>query len=325
VLRRLRLRYGCGSGAAIIAINEAKLTVEHCLIAGNNALADEGGGIYAFEVDEVYVNYTSIVSNTAAAGGGIYIRKGKLTINNSTVSGNSADSHGGGIALYGDLILTLPSNRVTLNNSTVSGNTATDGGGVAVRAFGTTPSILSLYSSTITNNDADQGGGIYTEEYSGAELLVFTRNSIVAAQARGDDCYDNDAAGTPAEYISSGYNIERATSCDFTATGDQQGILDPGLYTLGDYGGRTSTHILEPDSPAIDGGDPSGCYGDLDGGGTLDTVPLYYDQRGEGHERHNDGNLDGSAICDIGAVEMQIIFFDGFESGDTSTWSYSQF
>src|SRR4029077_5702265 len=59
-------------------------------------------------------------------------------------------------------------------------------------------------------------------------------------------------------------------------------------------GGPTQTHALLPGSPAIDAGDPGGCR---DSAG----APLQTDQRG--FARNVDGNNDGTARCDIGAVE----------------------
>jgi parallel beta-helix repeat protein len=49
---------------------------------------------------------------------------GSFTLNNSTVSGNTAGANGGGIYLTG------AQSGVALTDSTVSGNTATSGGGI---------------------------------------------------------------------------------------------------------------------------------------------------------------------------------------------------
>jgi hypothetical protein len=68
-------------------------------------------------------------------------------------------------------------------------------------------------------------------------------------------------------------------------------ILDP---TLAFNGGPTQTHALVPGSPAIDAGGPV-CT-DATG------APLATDQRGK--PRLADGDGDGTAACDIGAVEF---------------------
>jgi hypothetical protein len=59
------------------------------------------------------------------------------------------------------------------------------------------------------------------------------------------------------------------------------------------------THALLEDSPAVDAGSPDGCK-DQDG------KLLKTDQRGE--TRPQDGDLNGSQICDIGAYELPVGF-----------------
>ncbi len=81
---------------------------------------------------------------------------------------------------------------------------------------------------------------------------------------------------------------------------------DPLYGPLADNGGPTWTHALAPESPAVDAGDP------VDAGAT--------DQRG--FARPVDGDFDGIAVADIGAVEfVGPLFSDDFESGDTSVWA----
>lgn len=174
--------------------------------------------------------------------------------------------------------------------------------------------MLTLNNSTVTDNWAPSGGGIYNMR---AGAWVYARNSVVADQTwSADDCLNN--LGTFQSY---GYNIESGTSCGFTAEGDQQ-VVDPvGLRPLGDYGGSTETCALLVGSAAIDAGDPGGCYGDADSNGVLDALPMDRDQRGSGYWRPADGDWDGIARCDAGAVEFQMLFADGFESGNTSMWS----
>ena len=87
------------------------------------------------------------------------------------------------------------------------------------------------------------------------------------------------------------------------------------LGPLQNNGGPTQTHALVAGSPAIDAGDPGGCRAnpplsgwhgivhgyEWDPVGSLGAL-LSTDQRG--FARHVDGNNDGTARCDIGAVEF---------------------
>jgi hypothetical protein len=104
-----------------------------------------------------------------------------------------------------------------------------------------------------------------------------------------------------------GHNLDDGTSCGLSVpAGDVIGV-DPLLGPLGPAGGPTPTMALGEGSPAIDVAGSAGC-------------PTT-DQRGV--RRPFDGDEDGTAVCDIGAFEFQVdlIFTDGFESGDGSSWS----
>jgi hypothetical protein len=149
--------------------------------------------------------------------------------------------------------------------------------------------ILSIYSSTIVNNLTFSGssagaGGIHS--YGPVTLT----NSIVAGN-EGDNCVEELVY----EISSTGYSLEDANTCGFSATGDLV-ETDPQLLSLAYNGGPTQTHALLGGSPAIDAGNPGGC---LDEVGSL----ILIDQRG--WDRVVDGNLDGSATCDIGAFEFE--------------------
>ena len=89
------------------------------------------------------------------------------------------------------------------------------------------------------------------------------------------------------------------------------------LGPLKNNGGPTQTLALVAGSPAIDAGNPNGCQ---DNSGAL----LQTDQRG--FPRNVDGNSDGTARCDIGAVEgvggaaVPVIDFDGDGKSDITVY-----
>jgi CSLREA domain-containing protein len=287
-----------GSGGGGI-FNAGTLTLSTSTVSGNNA-TNNGGSI----------------DDDAGDGGGIYNSStGTVTLTHSTVSGNNAGDDGGGMR-------NVAGGTVTLTHSTVSGNTAGDGGG-GIRNAGT----LTLINSTVSGNTAGgDGGGIYnfsgtaqafnstiTANWAGAELngtglgggvhnaagATFTfQNTILADNSETLPVGDFFVA-TPGEcdgtIISSGNNLmEHYDTSHCTVTGSPL-LADPKLGPLQNNGGPTQTHALLVGSPAIDGGDPSGCRDNL---GAL----LLEDQRG--FPRTVDGNRDGTAQCDIGAVEF---------------------
>src|SRR4029077_12934234 len=102
-------------------------------------------------------------SKGTSYGGGIN-SNGTLTVNNSTISGNTAASifieqiygAGGGISNFGTL---------TVNNSTISGNTtgATQFGnaGFAGGIYNDNAGKLTVNNSTVSGNIAGSVGGIY--------------------------------------------------------------------------------------------------------------------------------------------------------------------
>jgi hypothetical protein len=168
---------------------------------------------------------------------------------------------------------------LTLVNVTLSGNTAvTDGGGLYNLATAT------LGNVTIAANGAERGGGAFMPGDT-----TFT-NTIVADSSSGGSCSNG---GT---LTSVGSNLDSDATCSFTGPGDLSGVA-AGLGSLADNGGPTQTHTLLPGSPAIDAG--------------RSCPPPVTDQRGT--SRPLDGNGDGTAVCDIGAVEVE------FQAATTTT------
>jgi hypothetical protein len=237
-----------------------------------------GGGINNAGTLTIY--NTTIWGNRATlscGGGGVY-NVGTLAINNSTITGNVAYGNlfhpsrgGGGIRSLGTL---------TVTNSTISGNSVGwgSGGGVAADA------LTTVNNSTISGNSAYPnvgGGGI-----RGCCGIVKLQNSIVANNVAGNK--SANCSGV----TSNGYNTSSDNTCNFSNSGDRNNT-DPLLGPLQYNGGPTQTMALEPGSPAIDAGNPSGC---TDGAGHLLTT----DQRG--YPRHDPEDAGG---CDMGAYERQ--------------------
>jgi CSLREA domain-containing protein len=300
------------SGGGIF--NQGTMTVTNSTLSGNSSLSG-GGGIYSFYGIATLINST-LSGNSSAYGAGIS-NGNILTIQDSTISDNTATVTGGGIDNYGTLLLTsstLVENRAgsgggithwvmgTLNiiNCTLSRNSADRGGGIEnggpLEIMNSTLSgnsaanngggiqntgTLTITNSTLAYNSAGlEGGGIYNNPIYGVAEM---NNSIIAFSPSVSNC-----AGAP--IIDAGYNLEDTDTCGFTASSSITNT-PPMLSPLQDDWGSTLTHALMLGSPAIDHGDPVNC------------PPT--DQRGI--YRPIDGEDDGSAVCDIGSYEFVII------------------
>jgi hypothetical protein len=268
-----------GGVNTVVSVPSSGTHVALSRVTIRNGSASGGGGIR--NLGTLTINGSTISGNSApgheeGGGGGIF-NGGLLTINNSTISRNSATGHyvfGGGIDNTGAL---------TINNCTISGNSAegfaVHGGGVANFS-----STLTINNSTISGNTAkgmaaSQGGGIWN--FSGTATL---QNSIVANSPSGGNCFG--------AVTSNGYNLSSDSTCNFNNSGDLNNT-DPKLGPLQNNGGPTQTQALLSGSPAIDAGNPSGC---TNGNGHL----LKTDQRGKPRPDRED-----TGGCDMGAFERQ--------------------
>ena len=102
------------------------------------------------------------------------------------------------------------------------------------------------------------------------------RYAILNEVESGANIYNNSNGVV----MSRGYNLSSDDAFGIlTGPGDLI-RTDPMLGPLQNNGGRTLTHALLPDSPAIDAGDPNF------------TPPPFFDQRGAGHPRVVNGRVD---------------------------------
>ncbi|MDQ4121993.1 MAG: hypothetical protein M3209_11170 [Acidobacteriota bacterium] len=116
-------------------------------------------------------------------GGGIFIEGGKLTLLNSSVSGNQTNSNcctgfGGGIYNAGTLIV---------SNSILNNNLLANGGGI----FNAANATATITNSTLNGNISVNGGGIYNN----GSLTVSNSNiSNNTAGSNGNGVFNNGTA-----------------------------------------------------------------------------------------------------------------------------------
>ena len=140
---------------------------------------------------------------------------------------------------------------MTIENSTISGNSAEFvGGGVYQDSHGS--AAVLLRHVTIASNSATQGGGVYDGSSSVTESHFIVNGSVVAENtAAGPDAY---ALVTSQGHNLIG-NGSGSTGFTNGVNGDQVGAdgspLNPFLGPLDSNGGATKTHALLAGSPAI--------------------------------------------------------------------------
>ncbi|MDY7094595.1 MAG: thrombospondin type 3 repeat-containing protein [Acidobacteriota bacterium] len=246
------------------------------------------------------------------AGAGLLVEGGTTYLHRSLVEGNivgfgaANTGDGGGLHAIGG--------QVTLVNSTISGNSASrHGGGIYVKN-----AWVVAQSSTIAFNRADwnesgqgNGGGIYTDSLGFVQLegtILSDNEDYCNAPFCLPDGWDCDGLGLE----SLGYNVIHYTlGCTITETrpGTDHYGQSAQLAILGAWGGETPTHPIFSTGPAADGGDPAGCFADGDLDPMTADQALTEDQRGS--LRPEDGNRDSVAVCDVGAFELNCA--EGFD------------
>lgn len=326
-----------GDGGAIE--NSGTLNIHDSIFRDNKAEYDtrygpDGNGGAIFNVGTLSVNHSTFSNNTAAGvGGAIHNSAGTLTVTNSTFLNNSSVENGGAITGGGI--------QITVSGSTFSGNSAFIGGAISVSTGTISDCIftqntasyeggaisdqfwgpLSITGSTfdsnralqfaggalevsmsvhvtvsdstfLNNSTAGDGGGIWNigaltvmnstfvnNQASGAGGAINgaakVNNTIIASTQTGD-CAGGLTAGS-----NSNFGTDTSCSPGFTHVSSAQ-------LALGTLTGSPAYFPLKAGSVAIDSGD--------------NTVCPATDEAG--NVRPQDGNGDGTAICDVGAYEF---------------------
>lgn len=337
---------GSAGGASTVIFQGSELPtarlVGFTITGGTGTLSSGyffGGGILIRYGAAPTISQCVIAGNSAEGGGGVSVMNSSPTIEDCVIEGNTAIDSGGGISVGGSQAAPMITRCVIRNNTATSGagvrvinsaqgtftactvknNTAADqwdGGGFSIQSD-STPRILSCL---ITGNTAGVGGGIFSSDSS----PNVTNSTIVG----------NFATETNPDWQGGGIYVRWSTSPTIGVTNSiiwgnspNQVQLNSSSITLtysaveGGWPGTGNTdenpsfagpndfHLLSG-SPCIDAGDNQAS--------SLPAVDI------DGESRFMDGDGDQAVIVDMGADEFAgNIFSDGFEDGDTSSWSIS--
>ena len=329
------------SGGGVLTFSGANVAFNNTTVSGNSvnsATAITFGAGLSLLGGTATFNNSSITGNTAAStfatgsssGGGIYSENTPVTLNETTVSGNSANfgaginsrslnvattfninrsaivnntgtlsASGGGASggLYHGAFGTFAAD-MNLNNSTVSGNTSPgSGGGVFNIANNTGNATVNVNFSTVASNTANSdntgtqgGGGINNTTNAMAGITAVNLTSSVVA----DNVVGTGGTGPDiaGTITSLDYNhVENLTGGTFAPLANDVTGSDPALGALGLYGGNTQNHLPNAGSPLINT-IPNGTNG-------CGTAPFNVDQKNV--------NRPFAGSCDKGASERGLV------------------
>lgn len=246
-------------GAALLPRVTSKITIQG---RGASLVRDEAiPGIRIANVDEtghLILNRVKLRNGEGGSGGAIYNNSGKLTITNSTLSGNKTFGAGGAVYSLDDLVVRgstfsgnsagsptlLMSNfggaisnygNAAITNSTFFDNEAVysiyGSYGGAIANYGT----MTINHSTIAENTAGFGGGGL---YNGTGTITL-KSSIIASNTL-PNC-TGTITGTPNVVFDD-------NPADDTCPGVE---ADPRLGNLSNNGGPTKTMALRAGSAAV--------------------------------------------------------------------------
>jgi hypothetical protein len=242
-----------GSGGAIISINQNSVEISDSTVSGNTS-EEFGGAISSISPGDLLIEDSTLSGNNAGlagVGGALASQdSGSTTIRRSTISGNASNiGPGGGVFSVNE--------SLSIENSTISGNSTKYVGGGVTSYVGT----VAATDSTIAGNNATEpssvGGGVFLCDCSSATLS----GSIVADNRadEGDDIYFS-SGGPPLEASFSMVEapVEGGGTVDETVAGSNKFGQDPQLGPLAANGGPTRTRALAQTSPAVDAGSAFG-------------------------------------------------------------------
>lgn len=175
----LDARYHPGS---VVDIGDSTVTLRDLQITGGSAT---GGGVEAASAADVTLDNTRITGNTGSYGAGLYVGiSSAATLTNGTkIDYNSATVSGGGVRVWGQLI--VDSSAVRISN-----NSAPSGGGIAVPG-----GTFQMSAGWIQYNQANAadgcGGGIYAD---GSGVVMLSGSSSISSNSAYNGagiCADN--------------------------------------------------------------------------------------------------------------------------------------
>jgi hypothetical protein len=271
--------YGCSGGG--VHVDFARPLIIGNTITGNRAVCGTGGGgVYIGGAERAELVDNVIADNTTVYyGGGVQLwAAGTPTISGNVIKGNSAQEGGG--------IWITNGSDAEIDGNLIYGNKAGTGGGIYwwVRNGWRGPRLV---GNTIAENDAPTGSAVTADGFDAATELI--DNLLIAKPGQNalwcDTLWDPRAPIVLHNDISSLGGNALGGACSGMEGIDGNVSIDPSFACPETFDFRLLTG-----SPAIDAGN--------------NDVPSLPAQDLEGKPRILDGNADGTATIDFGAIEF---------------------
>jgi hypothetical protein len=248
--------YSCNGDAAALTLNGVH-------VVGNHADSGAGGGV------AVVLTGDRCDDKQAASPGA---DDGDLNVINSTISANTSQYQGGGIAMDGNSGSLFVSNSTIVRNDTEIG----PGGGINIQPFSSgkvtpaTGNAYDVYNSTITGNDCGgDGGGIHSAAPTVGlrSTIVYGNTTTPPEEPSFKETSPSDLATDQDFVFNAGYSLigTRTGATVTDVSGEPNLSANPQLGALQNNGGPTPTELPATTSPAIDTGISNGLTTDQRG------------------------------------------------------------
>ena len=187
-LSSLRLRHGESDfgGAVQLTDNQAGTLVLDHVRANDNAASEQGGALYAYQYNSIYISHSSFTGNHAQYGAAIYQYWADVAIQDTSFTENSttAGDYGYGGAIDNEYGVFEMTGGSLSHNTAGDGTWDGDGGGIYDDYATTTLTNVHVDHNTASAGAGD-GSGIGGAIFSYEDVIEFNGGTTVAQPGRG--------------------------------------------------------------------------------------------------------------------------------------------
>ena len=293
---RVKSVTGNSGGGGYLVADGGHLDISSCNVKNVTLQSNQYGGGFYIDGSTASIDNCTVSNNTAYQGGGFYIYDSTVDLTDVTISGNESEWHGGGMRIRGGSVVDMT--RVTLDS-----NVAADSGG----GLDSRDSDIDCQNCVITDNEAGgSGGGVYlsgsattawTEFLGGSALIQGNTTGGV-----GGAIYSWDVKLYAGGEISDNKAPAEANGAAIYHGGAKAKFVD--LDLSGHSGGSGAVHVLgaSGESLYIEGGTWHDNASTEEGGALYSAAPT--EIRGVTFTKNQAGLAGGAVFLDQADLEV---------------------